>query len=140
SPEANPFRNAERTAWLSGVVTDIYEQTEGSGQIIAISFPNENSRTWSTVNVVLLFSQARMDAVDASGQCVGFPTEAGNVLWIPIESGQGSETTIGYNPQTRSFSFPTEQGHSMLRIGDPIVATIDLAERNPNADGWKHHS
>lgn len=118
-----------RPAYIVGVLTEVNGAQENNTQNfyvnpeIVVSIPLPASRDYFPVNIFMTTVGGRFGAIDHAGSLVPFPADIlDNMGRIPYQSNGIDHIT--YSNEENWIAFPTSEGTSVVRVGDPIIVRV----------------
>jgi hypothetical protein len=118
-----------RPAYIVGVLTEVNGAQEHNTQNfyvnpeIVVSIPLPASRDYFPINIFMTTVGGRFGAIDHTGSLVPFPTNLlDNMGRIPYQS--NGVNHIVYSSAEDWMTFPTSQGTTILRVGDPVIVRV----------------
>lgn len=118
-----------RPAYIVGVLTEINGAQEHNTQNfyvnpeIVVSIPLPASRDYFPINIFMTTVGGRFGAIDHTGSLVPFPANLlDNMGRIPYQSNGVNHIT--YSSAEDWIAFPTSEGTSVVRVGDPIIVRV----------------
>lgn len=115
-----------RPAYIVGVLTEVNGAQEQNTQNfyvnpeIVVSIPLPATGDYFPVNVFMATVGGRFGAIDGVGDLVPLPENLLDDMGR-IPYGQGG---ITYSDEGNWIAFPTSQGTSIIRVGDPIIVRV----------------
>lgn len=108
-----------RPAYIVGVLTEVNREND-TNPYIAVALPLPASRDYFPVTIPMVGVAGRYCAIDETGNLVPPPA---NLLddYGRIPYGQEG---ITYSNEENWIAFPTSQGTSVIRVGDPIIVRV----------------